>query len=155
MDTLLTIIAILGLGALLIAAVIFVAAARRYVSGESQHLESEALRSDLSPYRRNWAQRSHRDRAAFELLYGPGYPLGEGHSPLADADEDQVFHALVPLDYLMRDPHDRPPELLLVHDYRFMDSSQIQALVPAIPYGQAEHAYKSLQTINPPLYIGL
>lgn len=62
MDAALTVIGILAFGALLIAATIFASAARRFVSGDSRREEEEALASDLSPYRRNWVERSRRDR---------------------------------------------------------------------------------------------
>jgi len=62
MDVLLTILAVLGGGALIIAAWVFAAAARRYVSGDEEREEREALESDLSPYRRNWVSRSSSDR---------------------------------------------------------------------------------------------
>ena len=41
---------------------VFTAAARRYVTGETQLREQEALASDLSPYRRSWVKRSPQDR---------------------------------------------------------------------------------------------
>ena len=56
MDILLTIIGILGLGALLIAVWVFASAAKRYVSGESMQNEMQAMESDFSPYR-HWADR--------------------------------------------------------------------------------------------------
>ena len=61
MELLLTTIGFLGLGALVIAAWVFVSAARRYVSGEERNAENEALDSDLSPYR-DWASRDGDDR---------------------------------------------------------------------------------------------
>ena len=61
MDTLLTIIAILGLGALLISAYVFISAAKRYVTGEDLNAEMKAMQSDLSPYR-HWVDRSQSDR---------------------------------------------------------------------------------------------
>jgi len=61
-DTLLTAIAVLGGGALLIASWVFASAARRYLSGDDLREEYEALQSDLSPYRRNWITRSGNDR---------------------------------------------------------------------------------------------
>ena len=61
MDTILSILGILGLGALVIAAYVFASAAKRYVSGESLQAEMEAMDSDLSPYR-HWAERSRSDR---------------------------------------------------------------------------------------------
>ena len=62
MNILLTVIGILGLGALLISTWIFAAAARRYVTGESRREKRAALDSDLSPYRRPWIERSPQDR---------------------------------------------------------------------------------------------
>ncbi|MEM6545737.1 MAG: hypothetical protein AAF680_12585 [Pseudomonadota bacterium] len=61
MDILLTIIGVLGVGALLISAWVFVAAAKRYVSGDDLEAEMAAMESDLSPYR-HWANRSTNDR---------------------------------------------------------------------------------------------
>jgi hypothetical protein len=61
MDTVLTVIGILGLGALIIAAWVFVSAAKRYVTGEDLREEMEALQSDLSPYK-HWVDRSKKDR---------------------------------------------------------------------------------------------
>ena len=61
MDTLLSVIGLLGLGALIISAYIFASAAKRYVSGESLQAEMDAMDSDLSPYR-HWADRSKNDR---------------------------------------------------------------------------------------------
>jgi hypothetical protein len=69
-DILLTVIAILGLGALIIAAWVFVSAARRFVTGEDMAEEMRALNSDLSPYssgyeapaKRSWVPRSGSDR---------------------------------------------------------------------------------------------
>lgn len=61
MDELLTIIGILGLGALLIAVWVFASAARRYVTGEDVRAEMEAMQSDLSPYR-HWVDRENADR---------------------------------------------------------------------------------------------
>jgi hypothetical protein len=60
-DALLTVIGILGLGALLIAVWVFASAAKRYVSGENARAEIEALQSDLSPYR-PWVERDTSDR---------------------------------------------------------------------------------------------
>lgn len=61
MDALLTVIGILGLGALLIAVWVFASAAKRYVTGEDVRAEMEALQSDLSPYRQ-WVDREPKDR---------------------------------------------------------------------------------------------
>ena len=61
MDTLLTIIAILGLGALVISAYVFISAAKRYVTGEDLNAEIKAMESDLSPYR-HWVDRADSDR---------------------------------------------------------------------------------------------
>ncbi|MFK8042973.1 hypothetical protein [Congregibacter sp.] len=61
MDVLLTVIGILGLGAFLIAAWVFVSAAKRYITGEDLREEMEAMESDLSPYR-HWKHRSGTDR---------------------------------------------------------------------------------------------
>ncbi len=61
METLLIIIAILGIGALLIALYVFTMAAKRYVTGEDLRAEMRALESDLSPYR-HWVDRDHSDR---------------------------------------------------------------------------------------------
>jgi hypothetical protein len=61
MDIILTVIGILGLGALLIAAWVFASAAKRYVTGEDLREEMEALQSDLSPYR-HWVERERTDR---------------------------------------------------------------------------------------------
>lgn len=61
MDTVLTVIGILGLGALIIAAWVFVSAAKRYVTGEDLREEMEAMQSDLSPYK-HWVDRSKKDR---------------------------------------------------------------------------------------------
>jgi len=61
MDVLLTIIGILGLGALLIAAWVFASAAKRYISGESLQREIQAMESDLTPYRR-WTEREEDRR---------------------------------------------------------------------------------------------
>jgi hypothetical protein len=61
MDTVLTVIGILGLGALIIAAWVFVSAAKRYVTGEDLREEMEAMKSDLSPYK-HWVDRSRKDR---------------------------------------------------------------------------------------------
>jgi hypothetical protein len=61
MDTVLTVIGILGLGALVIAAWVFVSAAKRYVTGEYLREEMEAMQSDLSPYK-HWVDRSKQDR---------------------------------------------------------------------------------------------
>ena len=62
MDVVLAVIAVLGLGALLISVYVFAAAARRYVTGESRREKRAALDSDLSPYRRSWVERSPHDR---------------------------------------------------------------------------------------------
>ena len=64
MDTLLATIGVLGLGALIISACVFAAAARRYVTGEAHRAQAEALESDLSPYRRTWVERAPRERRA-------------------------------------------------------------------------------------------
>ena len=61
MDTFLTIIGVLGLGALVIAAYVFANAAKRYVNGDTLRSEMEAMESDLSPYR-HWEERATRDR---------------------------------------------------------------------------------------------
>jgi hypothetical protein len=69
-DILLTIIAVLGLGALMIAIWVFVSAARRFVTGEDMEEEMRALKSDLSPYntnhdaavKRHWVPRSGSER---------------------------------------------------------------------------------------------
>lgn len=61
MDELLTIIGVLGLGALLIAAVVFASAAKRFVTGEDLLEDMEAMQSDLSPYK-NWQNRASQDR---------------------------------------------------------------------------------------------
>jgi hypothetical protein len=61
MDTLLIIIAILGMGALFIALYVFAMAAKRYVTGEDLRAEMQALESDLSPYR-HWVDRDRPDR---------------------------------------------------------------------------------------------
>jgi hypothetical protein len=61
-DTFLTVIGVLGIGALLIAAGVFIAAARRYVSGDEHREREKALTSDLSPYRRSWVERSNSER---------------------------------------------------------------------------------------------
>lgn len=61
MDTFLTIIGVLGLGALVIAAYVFANAAKRYVNGDTLRSEMEAMESDLSPYR-HWEERTTRDR---------------------------------------------------------------------------------------------
>ena len=61
MDTLLSIIAVLGIGALMISAWVFMGAAKRYVSGEDLDAESAAMDGDLSPYR-HWTERAHGDR---------------------------------------------------------------------------------------------
>ena len=60
--TVLTLIAVLGGGALLIATWVFANAARRYVNGDDVRDEYLALQSDLSPYRRNWVTRANSDR---------------------------------------------------------------------------------------------
>lgn len=62
MDIFLTVIGVLGIGALLIAAAVFIAAARRYVSGDEHREKENALASDLSPYRRSWVERSNCER---------------------------------------------------------------------------------------------
>ena len=62
MDALLTVIGVLGLGALIISACVFAAAARRYVTGETHRAQADALESDLSPYRRTWVERAPRER---------------------------------------------------------------------------------------------
>lgn len=75
MDTLLAVIAFLGLGALLIAAFVFASAARRYVGGTSAHeqtLEQQEVEVDSQGYReaaapdpprrRRWNRRSSYDR---------------------------------------------------------------------------------------------
>jgi hypothetical protein len=62
MDVLLTVIAVLGLGALLIAAWVFATAAKRYLSGEERRAELEALESEFSPFRREWTERHGEDR---------------------------------------------------------------------------------------------
>lgn len=61
MDVVLTIIGILGLGALAIAVWVFAAAAKRYVTGEDIREEMQALQSDLSPFR-HWVDRADDDR---------------------------------------------------------------------------------------------
>lgn len=61
MDIFLTIIGVLGLGALVIAAYVFANAAKRYVNGDTLRSEMEAMESDLSPYR-HWEERATRDR---------------------------------------------------------------------------------------------
>ena len=61
MEALLTLVGILGLGALLIALYVFASAARRYVSGETHRQERAAMSSDLSPYRQ-WQQRAGTER---------------------------------------------------------------------------------------------
>ena len=61
MDTFLTIIGVLGLGALVIAAYVFANAAKRYVNGDTLRSEMEAMESDPSPYR-HWEERAPRDR---------------------------------------------------------------------------------------------
>lgn len=65
MDALLTLVGVLATGALVIAACVFVGAARRYVTGDARSAEREALESDLSPYRRSWVERSQQDRRRF------------------------------------------------------------------------------------------
>jgi hypothetical protein len=72
METLLAVIGILGLGALLIATWVFVSAARRYVTGEEANARSEALTSDLSPYR-NWTSRDRSDRRVARET--PDFPI--------------------------------------------------------------------------------
>lgn len=69
MDTLLTIIGVLGLGALAIATWVFAAAARRYVTGEDLQDELDALQSDLSPYSRPWVPRGEKDRRQTAKVY--------------------------------------------------------------------------------------
>lgn len=62
MTAILTVLAVLGGGSLLIATWVFAGAARRYVTGEDLRDEYKALQSDLSPYRRNWVTRADADR---------------------------------------------------------------------------------------------
>lgn len=50
MELFLTVLGFLGLGALLIAAFVFVGAAKRYISGDDLLNERDALESDFSPY---------------------------------------------------------------------------------------------------------
>ncbi|MFK7829069.1 MAG: hypothetical protein AB8B57_04745 [Congregibacter sp.] len=61
MDLALGVFGILGLGAALIAAYVFAAAAKRYITGEDLREEMQAMQSDLSPYR-HWVDRSDNDR---------------------------------------------------------------------------------------------
>ena len=72
METLLAVIGILGLGALLIAAWVFVRAARRYVTGEEANARNEAMNSDLSPYR-DWTSRDRSDRR--QTRSTPDFPM--------------------------------------------------------------------------------
>lgn len=61
MDILLSIIGVLGVGALVISAYVFVGAAKRYVSGEDLQDEMVAMQADLPP-RRHWIERAEADR---------------------------------------------------------------------------------------------
>lgn len=61
MDALLTIIAVLGFGALIISAFVFISAAKRYVTGEDLQDELQAVNADLPQYR-PWVERSKTDR---------------------------------------------------------------------------------------------
>ncbi|WP_008294373.1 hypothetical protein [Congregibacter litoralis] len=66
MEVLLTVIGILGLGAFLIAAWVFVSAAKRYITGEDLREELEAMQSDLSPY----SSRTERSGGQFKERSG-------------------------------------------------------------------------------------
>jgi hypothetical protein len=72
MDTLLTVIGVLGLGAFLIAAWVFASAAKRYVTGEDLREEMEAMQSDLSPYK-HWVDRAKQDRR--QDSSSPSFPM--------------------------------------------------------------------------------
>lgn len=60
-DTLLSVLGILAIGACLIAVWVFAGAAKRYITGEDMREEMQAMESDLSPYR-HWVDRAPSDR---------------------------------------------------------------------------------------------
>lgn len=60
-ETLLSVLGILAIGAAFIAIWVFAGAAKRYITGEDVREEMQAMESDLSPYR-HWVDRSPSDR---------------------------------------------------------------------------------------------
>ena len=57
-------------------------------------------------------ERARRDRAALDLFEALGQPAGERHPPGRDAEQDDVVGAVGPLQDLVRDPGQRPPDLV-------------------------------------------
>ena len=73
---------------------------------------------EIVPIKRD-IQFSDRDGNALDLLNIFGQPLGERNAAGLDADETEVFGAVILLNDLVGDAHKRPLHGGLVHDLRF------------------------------------
>ena len=61
-------------------------------------------------------ERPHGHVGAVDVLQDPRQPVGDGDASRLEADDHHVVETVVALDDLVGDAHDRPPEIVGVHD---------------------------------------
>src|SRR5205085_962437 len=88
------------------------------VEGDVGHrLGQHRAQADVVAIERH-VERPHRHVGAVDVLQDSGQPVGDGDASGLEADDHHVVETVVALDDLVGDTHDRPPQVVGVHDLR-------------------------------------
>jgi len=73
------------------------------------------MHPDVVPVERDVHGPERHGRSLY-LAKHRGEPFGKRHAAFLDPDDDDIFQPTVTLDDLVRDAHERPSNLVAVHD---------------------------------------